>query len=228
MSQGTDISRGHNGQSYCRTLRIGEAELEGQLTVPAAAQGLVVFVHGSGSSRHSPRNQSVARVLNSGHLATLLFDLLTVEEELVDLRTRELRFDIELLTLRTVDAIDWLSEHEVASPLPIGLFGASTGAAAALDAASARPNLVHAVVSRGGRPDLAKHLSLVKAPTLLIVGGLDAAVLDMNRSAARRLSAPTTLEVLPGASHLFEEPGKLGQAAMLAQDWFLEHLGAAP
>lgn len=228
MSNNVTIAPGHDGPSYSRTLRIGEAELEGKLTVPQDPHGLVTFVHGSGSSRHSPRNQFVATMLNQAHLATLLFDLLTPDEERLDMQTRELRFDIDLLTLRTVDAIDWIAEHEVAAQLPIGLFGASTGAAAALDAAAARPDAVRAVVSRGGRPDLAKLLPQVKASTLLIVGGLDTAVLDMNRRASKLLVAPTRLEVVPGATHLFEEPGKLGQVAMLAQDWFAQHLQRAP
>ena len=226
MIENTPMVGSHDGPHYSRIVNIGEAQLEGQLTIPEDAQGIVLFVHGSGSSRRSPRNQVVASALNGASLATLLFDLLTPDEESIDLRTRQLRFDIDLLTVRTLDAIDWVSRQEEVGDFPVGLFGASTGAAAALDAASVRPGQVQALVSRGGRPDLARRLPQVQAPTLLIVGGLDTAVLGMNRSAAEKLGAPTRLEVVPGATHLFEESGCLEHVAELARDWFLLHLGA--
>ncbi|KEF41657.1 MAG: hypothetical protein ER33_10310 [Cyanobium sp. CACIAM 14] len=201
------------------------AELAGLLTLPQPAQGLVLFAHGSGSSRFSHRNRSVAAVLVQAGLATLLFDLLTAAEERIDAVDRSLRFDIPLLSRRLVGAIDWAGRHEELATLPIGLFGASTGAAAALAAAAARPEPVAAVVSRGGRPDLA-HLALseVRCPTLLLVGGQDFEVLALNRQAAQQLHAPHALRVVPGASHLFEEPGALEQVAHEARDWFLRHL----
>lgn len=203
----------------------GPARLEGTLTVPPGATGLVLFAHGSGSSRLSPRNRFVAEVLNEGGLATLLFDLLTPEEERIDAVTRELRFDITLLAARLTGAIDWAAIHEATRHLKIGLFGASTGAAAALIAAARRPELVRAVVSRGGRPDLADHaLPLVQCPVLLIVGGEDHAVLHLNESARRRMRAKARIELVPGASHLFEEPGTLEKAARLACLWFKEKL----
>lgn len=207
------------------TVRAGDAALPGQLVVPAGAKGLVVFVHGSGSSRFSPRNRYVAEVLNGGHLGTLLFDLLTAAEHEIDERTRELRFDIDLLRVRLIAAIDWLRAEPQTSGLRLGLFGASTGAAAALNAAAERPDDVAAVVSRGGRPDLALPvLPRVRAPTLLIVGSLDEPVIGMNRRAADRLTAKWKLEIVPGATHLFEEPGKLERVAELARDWFTRHL----
>jgi dienelactone hydrolase len=203
-------------------LEVAGASLGGTLTIPHAARGLVVFAHGSGSSRFSPRNRQVADVLHETGIGTLLIDLLTAEEEQVDLRTRELRFDIALLAERVVGAVDWAAaEHE----LPFGAFGASTGAAAALVAAAERPELVRAVVSRGGRPDLAGDaLARVPAPTLLIVGSRDPVVLDLNREAMEHMSAETHLEVVEGASHLFEEPGTLDRVAELARDWFVERL----
>lgn len=202
-----------------------DAALAGSLTVPAHAPGIVLFAHGSGSSRFSPRNRAVATILNEAGLATLLFDLLTAEENEIDLRTRELRFDIELLTERLVGAIDWLGGRAEVADLPAGLFGASTGAAAALRAAAARPKAVGAVVSRGGRPDLAgAALPRVEAPTLLIVGGDDGPVITMNQDAAAQLHCEHRLHIVPGATHLFEEPGKLEQVATLARDWFLRHL----
>lgn len=209
-------------------IQAGPVSLPGFLTVPDQAVGLVVFVHGSGSSRFSSRNRFVAEVLNQGGLATLLFDLLTAEENAIDMVTAELRFDIGLLSERTIATVDWLAEQAELQTLPLGLFGASTGAAAALHTAAARPERVRAVVSRGGRPDLAMEaLPRVQAPTLLIVGGLDHPVIEMNQAAAARLQAPWRLEIIPGATHLFEEPGTLEQAAALARDWFLQHLATA-
>jgi putative phosphoribosyl transferase len=209
-------------------VRAGEAELEGTLTVPAAPVGVVLFAHGSGSSRHSPRNRFVAGELRRAGLATLLTDLLTAEEDELDRQTAELRFDIGLLAGRVGAATDWLAEHEPARELPIGLFGASTGAAAALVAAAERAGLVRAVVSRGGRPDLAgEALARVGAPTLLIVGGEDREVLRLNRAALGGLEADAELETVPGATHLFEEPGALERVAALARDWFARHLGGS-
>jgi putative phosphoribosyl transferase len=206
-------------------VRTDDAELEGTLTVPAAAFGVVLFAHGSGSSRHSPRNRFVAGELRRASLATLLTDLLTAEEDEVDRQTAELRFDIGLLAGRVGLATDWLVGDDATGGLPIGLFGASTGAAAALVTAAERPDLVRAVVSRGGRPDLAgQALAQVRAPTLLIVGGEDREVLRLNRQALRRLEAETELETLPGATHLFEEPGALERVAALAREWFARHL----
>jgi putative phosphoribosyl transferase len=203
----------------------GEVELDGDLTVPAGARGLVVFAHGSGSSRHSPRNRYVADALNRAGLATLLLDLLTPAEEEEDLRTRRLRFDVALLGERVVDAVDWAGAQDELAPLAVGVFGASTGAAAALIAAAQRPERVAAVVSRGGRPDLAGDaLELVRAPTLLIVGDRDVAVIGMNREAMVRMRAPVEIQLVPGAGHLFEEPGALERVAELAAGWFGRHL----
>jgi len=203
------------------TVHAASTRLEGTLTVPPGARGLVIFAHGSGSSRLSPRNRHVAEVLHRGGLATLLFDLLTPEEERVDRVTRELRFDIGLLSARLVGAIDWALAQPSTRGLPIGLFGASTGAAAALVAAARRPDVVRAVVSRGGRPDLAGDcLSQVSAPVLLIVGGRDSEVLALNEAARRRIGDHAELEVVPGATHLFEEAGTLEHAARLACRWF--------
>ncbi len=199
-------------------------KLFGSLFIPDRPVGLVVFAHGSGSSRFSPRNQAVADFLNRADLATLLFDLLTREENDFDQYTRQFRFDIKLLTDRLVGAIDWLSHYELTRGLPIGLFGASTGAAAALRAAADRPDAVDAVVSRGGRPDLAdERLPKVRAPTLLIVGGEDTPVIELNEWAAERLTAVHRLEIVPGATHLFEESGALERVAELARDWFLKY-----
>ncbi len=195
--------------------------LEGNLAIPPNASSVVMFAHGSGSSRHSPRNRAVARALNEGGLATLLVDLLTPGEESVDEQTGQLRFDIGLLADRLVAAADWLTANEETHSLPIGLFGASTGGGAALVAAAQRPNTVRAVVSRGGRPDLAgASLSRVRAPTLLIVGGRDHAVIELNREAFERLRCEKKLEIIPGATHLFEEPGALEEVARLAGEWF--------
>ncbi|HET9424714.1 MAG TPA: dienelactone hydrolase family protein [Gemmatimonadaceae bacterium] len=203
--------------------------LHGDLTAPAGAQGLVVFAHGSGSSRFSPRNQRVAGHLHAGGLATLLFDLLTADEEVVDARTARLRFDIPMLAERLVHVTDWLGTQPATRGLGVGYFGASTGAAAALIAAASRPDVVRAVVSRGGRPDLAgAALARVEAPTLLIVGGDDEPVIGMNRSALAQLAARTKrLEIVPGATHLFEEPGTLDRVCDLALRWFDEHLVSA-
>lgn len=205
----------------------GDLELSGNLTVPAGATGLVLFAHGSGSSRHSPRNRKVAGILNQGRLATLLIDLLSAEEEVIDLRTRTLRFDIPLLANRVLDILSWLEHEPEIGALPVGLFGSSTGAAAALIAAARRPGSVAAVVSRGGRPDLAgASLTRVRAPTLLIVGGFDHEVLLLNQQALAQIPAEGALEVVPGATHLFEEPGTLRRAAELALAWFEAHLSA--
>ncbi|GAB4363956.1 MAG: dienelactone hydrolase family protein [Methylohalobius crimeensis] len=209
-------------ESHELYVQAGETELAGNLAVPEHAKGVVAFAHGSGSSRFSARNRYVAGVLNEAGLATLLFDLLTDAEEVIDQRTRALRFDIGLLSQRMVDAVDWLLTQPVLRDLPVGLFGASTGAAAALNTAVARPEKVKAVVSRGGRPDLAPEaLPLVRCPTLLIVGGNDPAVIEMNKQAANRLIAPHELNIVPGATHLFEEPGKLEEVARLARNWFV-------
>jgi dienelactone hydrolase len=210
-----------------RQVRVGAGGvvLDGGFAVPDGARGVVLFAHGSGSSRHSPRNRFVAEALREAALATLLLDLLTPEEEAADARTRQLRFDIALLAERLVGAIDWLAHQAAARGLPVGLFGASTGGGAALVAAAERPDAVGAVVSRGGRPDLAGDaLPMVRAPSLLIVGGDDEAVLGLNRRAMARMSAPVTLEIVPGATHLFEEPGALERVARLARDWFVRHI----
>ncbi len=210
------------------TVRAGEVALEGTLAIPAGAVGVVLFAHGSGSSRFSPRNRLVAEFLNRGGLGTLLFDLLTAEESAIDERTGALRFDIDLLSWRLTSAVDWIDTRPELRELPVGLFGASTGAAAALNAAAERPGRIAAVVSRGGRPDLAMTvLPRVRAPTLLIVGGLDGPVIGMNEQAAAQLRCEHRLEIVPGATHLFEEPGKLETVARLACEWFQRHLGAA-
>lgn len=201
-----------------------DARLAGIITLPERTSALVLFAHGSGSSRLSPRNRYVATQLNEGGLGTLLFDLLTAKENLIDEQTREIRFDIGLLSRRLIGAIDWANNQPETRGMSLGLFGASTGSAAALNAAAARPTLVEAVVSRGGRPDLASQPELVKAPTLLIVGGLDTAVIEMNRKTAQRLSTTHQIEIVPGATHLFEETGTLEQVAQLACRWFRHHL----
>ncbi len=202
-----------------------EAErISATLVVPARPRGAVIFAHGSGSGRFSQRNRSVAATLNAASYSTLLLDLLTPAEEAVDERTREFRFDIALLARRLAGATDWLAERFTQ---PIGYFGASTGAAAALIAAAARPDAIAAVVSRGGRPDLAgSALAAVRAPTLLIVGSLDASVIALNESAAARLTCVKRIQIVQGASHLFEEPGKLAEVSRLATDWFDLHLHA--
>src|SRR5436190_8073382 len=203
--------------------------IEGDLSVPPDATGLVIFAHGSGSSRFSRRNRAVADVLSNGGFATLLLDLLTREEEAVDQHTGQLRFDIERLAARVIAAIDWSGEQRALAPLPIGCFGASTGAAAALMAAAARPARVHAVISRGGRPDLAADaLPRVEAPTLLIVGAHDEPVLELNELARARLRAPAQTAIVPGATHLFEERGALEQVARLALEWCRLYLRTDP
>ena len=207
------------------TVAVGDVRLVGDLTMPPDAGGTVVFAHGSGSGRFSPRNQYVAAELLRGRLATLLMDLLTEEEQAVDRRTAHLRFDIRLLTDRVIGAIDWHASDDIVGALPVGGFGASTGAAAALVAAAERPQRVQAVVSRGGRPDLAgEALRRVTAPTLLIVGGRDTEVLRLNQAAQQLLGGESQLEIIPGATHLFEEPGALERVAALARDWFVWHL----
>lgn len=213
-------------------VQAGPVELEGSLGLPLGfpegARGVVLFAHGSGSGRHSPRNRYVARALRRAGLATLLIDLLTPDEEEVDLRTGHLRFDIRLLAQRLAGATDWLVENPDTQGLQIGYFGASTGAGAALVAAAERREAVGAVVSRGGRPDLAGDaLPLVEAPTLLIVGGNDEPVIGMNREALAQMRAEKRLEIVPGAGHLFEEPGALEEVARLAADWFAHHLHRA-
>jgi putative phosphoribosyl transferase len=203
----------------------GSVTLDGNLTLPEGSRAVVLFAHGSGSSRHSPRNRYVARVLNEAKLATLLIDLLTLHEEVIDARTTQLRFDIDLLAERLVDATDWLSQFPDTKRLRIGYFGASTGAAAALAAAAVRPDAVQAIVSRGGRPDLAgAALVQVRAPTLLIVGGEDVQVIELNRAALVQLRCEKKLVIVKGATHLFEEPGALDEVARLARDWFHRHL----
>ena len=205
----------------------GRALLSGSLTIPENGMALVLFAHGSGSSRHSPRNQFVARTLNRAGLGTLLFDLLMPEEEALDIYTREHRFNISLLAERLVHATKWAGQQEKTRDLRIGYFGSSTGGAAALLAAAELPQHVGAVVSRGGRPDLAGDaLPKVQAPTLLIVGGNDDIVIELNETARDQMRCEVNLEIIPGATHLFEEAGALEQVAKLASDWFVDHLGA--
>jgi len=203
--------------------------LEADVGIPHTRYGAVLFAHGSGSGRHSPRNRYVADQLNGAGLVTVLADLLTRDEELHDLRTAALRFDIGLLAARVTAVADWMVHSELTTGAEIGLFGASTGAAAALICAATRPSTVRAVVSRGGRPDLADaHLPAVRQPTLLIVGERDPVVVELNRRAARTLAGETRLEIIPGATHLFEEPGALELVAGLAGSWFLRHLQPVP
>ena len=205
----------------------GTAALRGNLTLPEEARAVVLFAHGSGSSRHSPRNRYVARLLNEAKLATLLIDLLTEDEEVIDMLSARLRFDIELLAERLVDVTDWLAQFPDTRHLRIGNFAASTGAAASLVAAAVRPDAVGAAVSRGGRPDLAgAALPRVRAPTLLIVGGNDGQVIELNRTALAQMRCEKQLVIVPGATHLFEEPGALDEVARLARDWFHRHLNA--
>ena len=207
-------------------IRSGAVQLQGDLNISAGARGVVLFAHGSGSSRHSPRNQFVARTIREAGVGTLLFDLLTAEEEAVDIHTRHLRFDIGLLADRLIDATDWIKgEFDY---LSVGYFGSSTGGGAALVAAAEVGDRVGAVVSRGGRPDLAGDaLPKVKSPTLLIVGGLDYQVIEMNEAAFARMRCEKELKIVPGATHLFEEPGTLEEVARLAADWFSRHLHSA-
>lgn len=218
-----------NRQAIDEAVRIpaGEVVLDGDMIVPAGATGIVVFAHGSGSSRHSSRNRYVAGVLNEAGLATLLLDLLTPEEEAVDLRTRHLRFDIGMLADRLVGVANWLATQPATLALRIGYFGASTGGGAALVAAARLPDRIAAVVSRGGRPDLAGDaLGHVQSPTLLIVGGNDIPVIGMNEDAMRQMRCEVRLEIVPGATHLFEEPGTLERVAELAAEWFGRELAA--
>jgi putative phosphoribosyl transferase len=204
----------------------GSSVLPGNLTIPESATALVLFAHGSGSSRHSPRNQFVSRTLNAAGLGTLLFDLLTPDEESIDMYTREHRFNIGLLAERLMHATTWAKRNDETRNLQIGYFGSSTGGAAALVAAAENPQEVGAVVSRGGRPDLAGDaLPKVQAPTLLIVGGNDDIVIELNEMARDRMRCEVKLEIVPGATHLFEEPGALEKVAQLATDWFVSHLG---
>ena len=210
-------------------INAGRVLIEGDLTIPLRTSGLVVFAHGSGSSRFSRRNRSVAQVLQGGGYATLLLDLLTREEDMVDEQTREYRFDVDRLGHRVVAAIDWAATHPQLARLPIACFGASTGAAAALIAAADRPDAVRAVISRGGRPDLAGDaLPKVQAPTLLIVGGDDEPVIALNRAAMQRMRALVQLEIVPGATHLFEEPGALEVVSQFALTWCTKHMKEAP
>lgn len=203
----------------------GDVRLEGDLVVPAGASGIVLFAHGSGSSRHSPRNRQVAQTIRESGVGTLLFDLLTRQEEEIDLRTRHLRFDLGLLARRLLDATFWVLQQKETRGLQIGYFGSSTGGGAALMAAAELGDVIGAVVSRGGRPDLAgAALARVQAPTLLLIGGLDNVVLRLNEEAFQKLNCEKSLRVIPGATHLFEEPGALEAVARLAADWFAVHL----
>jgi putative phosphoribosyl transferase len=227
-------------QEYYQLVHVptgGQVVLEANLSIPKNTQGVVIFAHGSGSSRHSPRNRYVAQVLQNEGIATLLIDLLTEDEEEIDLQTRHLRFDIGLLAKRLIGATDWLKQNSGSRDFNIGYFGASTGAAAALVAAAERPNTINAIVSRGGRPDLAgiDTLQKVQAPTLLIVGGNDVPVIDMNKQALDKMhvlkdnnnnneNKKKRLVIVPGATHLFEEPGKLEEVARLAAEWFSIYL----
>jgi putative phosphoribosyl transferase len=223
-----DMTQGWSNKTYTVTVPVEEGiTVEGNLNFPDNARSVVLFAHGSGSSRFSPRNQLVARQLESARLATLLIDLLTAHEEEEDRYTGHLRFDIQLLSRRVVAATDWLLSQPATQNLKIGYFGASTGAAAALVAAAERPLAVGAVVSRGGRPDLAGSALLeVRAPTLLIVGSKDTQVIELNRKAFSLLKTEKRLEIIPGASHLFEEPGTLEKVAELAREWFTRYLTA--
>ncbi len=222
---GESAMKPNTGEDRSIEVEAGGVTMAGNLAIPRGAEAVVVFAHGSGSSRFSRRNRFVAQVLQDGGMATLLFDLLTAEEEEVDSLSGQFRFDIDLLSDRMISMTDWLRKQPETSAMTIGYFGASTGAAAALVAAADRPESVFAVVSRGGRPDLAiPHLSRVKAPTLLIVGGNDLPVIRLNREALAQIRAEKRVEILPGATHLFEEPGALEEVARLARDWFAEHL----
>ncbi|MCL5025847.1 MAG: dienelactone hydrolase family protein [Chloroflexi bacterium] len=220
-----DATREHGESERSVRVLAGRVTLDGNLGVPANPRGVVLFAHGSGSGRFSPRNRYVAQELRAAGLATLLIDLLTADEEVVDAQTRHLRFDIPLLAERLVGATDWLLDNPDTRDLSIGYFGASTGAGAALVAAVERPDAVGAIVSRGGRPDLAGDaLARVRAPTLLIVGGYDLQVITINREALKVLPGENKLAIVPGATHLFEEPGALEEVTRLAREWFLDHL----
>jgi putative phosphoribosyl transferase len=225
VRRGYHLTMGASTQAREVAIAVDRVEVHADLGLPEGSRAVVVFAHGGGSSRHSPRNRRVAERLQRDGLGTLLLDLLTEEEDAVDVRTGELRFDIGLLADRLVRAVGWLDRQQDLSPLAVGFFGASTGAAAALVGAAHLNERIGAVVSRGGRPDLAgDHLSAVRAPTLLIVGGRDDVVLGMNRRASERMRCERTLEVVPGATHLFEEPGALDRVATMAADWFGTHL----
>jgi putative phosphoribosyl transferase len=207
------------------SIPVGQHAIQGDFALPGDPKAAVIFAHGSGSSRHSPRNKYVAEILNQAGLATLLIDLLTAEEELVDIGTAEHRFNIGLLADRLVAATDWAHQDQRLSHLPLGYFGASTGAAAALVAAAKRPDIVNAVVSRGGRPDLAgDQLDKVLAPTLLLIGEFDRDVIQLNRQAAQAMRAPLEIKIIPGATHLFEEEAALEEVASLAREWFEKKL----
>jgi dienelactone hydrolase len=215
----------HLNGTHDVSIPVGSVHLPGNLVIPRKAEGIVLFAHGSGSSRRSPRNRYVAEILQEKGLATLLMDLLTTDEETLDRQTRQFRFDIGFLATRLIGATDWLLRQAITRELRIGYFGASTGSAAALVAATKRPEVVQAIVSRGGRPDLAgPALAHVQAPTLLIVGGNDTTVLHMNQDAMTHILVEKRLTVVPGATHLFEEPGALEQVAQLASWWFGQHL----
>jgi dienelactone hydrolase len=210
---------------YRVQIPVDSVTLEGNLTIPVKSQAIVLFAHGSGSNRYSVRNQLVAQALARSGLSTLLVDLLTAREDAIDQQTHHLRFDIGLLALRLTAAIDWLANNPSTSNLQIGLYGASTGAAAALVAAAARSTQIGAVVSRGGRPDLAgQSLAQVRAPTLLIVGGHDLVVVRLNREAYDALRTLKAMEIVPGATHLFEEPGAMERVSVLTRDWFIKYL----
>jgi putative phosphoribosyl transferase len=222
MTQDKQISTMHDVDVQ---IPANSIQLEGELKVPSSATGIVLFAHGSGSSRHSPRNQYVASVIRNAGVGTLLFDLLTREEEAIDIQTRHLRFDIDLLARRLVDATNWIKQEPTLRHLRVGYFGSSTGGGAALVAAAMVGEEIGAVVSRGGRPDLAgEALQRVKSPTLLIVGGYDEQVIEMNEEAYAQLRCQKELEIVPGATHLFEEPGTLEEVAHLAAQWFQKHL----
>jgi len=226
MVLGRMVQRDRTGKEV--SIDLGKVTLQGTLGLPKDSEAIVLFAHGSGSSRHSPRNRYVAQVLQSQGIGTLLFDLLTVEEESIDNYSGELRFDIPLLASRLIDVTRWLTERSEAKRSQLGYFGASTGAAAALSAAAQMRGAIHAVVSRGGRPDLAGDaLDAVEAPTLLIVGGGDKPVIGMNQHALARLRCEKKLVIVPGATHLFEEPGALEEVARLAAEWFQQHFVAA-
>jgi dienelactone hydrolase len=218
-------TRALSGRETTIAVRAGSVTLEGSLAIPDGARAIVLFAHGSGSTRNSPRNRYVAEELRLGGMGTLLLDLLTPDEQAADERTRELRFDIARLADRVTGAIQWLANDAETNGLAVGLFGASTGAAAALVAAAREPNRVSSVVSRGGRPDLAASaLPNVRAPTLLLVGSRDEAVIELNERAMRQMTAPVELVIVRRATHLFEEPGTLEEVARLTREWFIQHL----
>ncbi len=212
-------------EEHAVTIPSGDISLDGLLYIPPKARGLVLFVHGSGSSRFSVRNQYVASILNEAGLATLLFDLFTPDEDVIDSQTRQYRFDIGFLASRLIDATKWCLKQPMLQSLKMGYFGASTGGGAALVAAATEPGVIRAVVSRGGRPDLADDdLESVQAPTLLIVGGDDDVVIQLNNDAMKRLHCTKKMDIIPGATHLFEEPGTLSEVARIAKDWFVRYL----